>query len=95
VLRFRQDRFTDAEQLAHHAHNHKSHIADVHLLLAKIYQREANDDSVLRQLVLYVKEASSGDARTRAQQAIAEYKRRSRAVNRFRTANETYRLDLK
>ena len=78
VLRFRQDRLEEAEQFARQAHSYRLHAADVHLLLAKVYQRGANEESVLRELELYVKEAKPGEVRSRARQLAAGLRRQLR-----------------
>ena len=65
LLRLAQNRFAEAEKLAHAAHFYRSHTADAHLLLAKIYVREGKtEDALIRpQLQLYVDEAQPGPVR--------------------------------
>jgi tetratricopeptide (TPR) repeat protein len=72
LVYFQQDRFQEAEQLAQEAHNHQRHISDVHLLLAKIYQRRVQQTPLVRELQLYVKEAKPGTTRDRIEKMLKE-----------------------
>jgi tetratricopeptide (TPR) repeat protein len=75
VLRFKEDRLEEAARWAIEAHRHSLHIPDVHILLAKIYDRKAKDDLVLRELHSYVKEAKPGETRTKVQQMLKKSRR--------------------
>ena len=70
ILRFRQQRLSEAEQWARKAHGFVPHHSDVHLLLAKILQREKKADEVFTELELYVREAKAGPEKRRVQELL-------------------------
>lgn len=75
VLRFHQERYDDAAAFAVQAHEHAGHVADTHLLLAKIYQRTGTADAVRRELTTFVREAKPGEMRTKVQQLLKNWKK--------------------
>ena len=60
VAYFNEKRFTDAESAALQAESRNHRIADVHLLLAKIYGRSRNTEKTAEQLRTYLNEAPDG-----------------------------------
>jgi tetratricopeptide (TPR) repeat protein len=70
IIYFAQDLFENAKASALQADANPHKIADVHLLLAKLYQREQNVAAVLQQMELYLKEAPDGANSERARQAV-------------------------
>jgi hypothetical protein len=67
---FVQERFDDAEAMALEADSRTHRIADVHLLLAKIYLRRRNSTAVIRQLEMYLKEAPEGPVKDRIRKEL-------------------------
>ena len=74
LVYFKQEKLEDAESAALQAHARIHRIADVHLLLAKIYAQK-NPAGVAGQLQLYIDEAPNGDQRKRVRQALKGAKR--------------------
>jgi Tfp pilus assembly protein PilF len=68
IVYFEQGRFDEAEAMALKAGARAHHIADVHLLLAKLYLRKGNSDGVTEQLEAYLKEAPNGPVSDRIRQ---------------------------
>ena len=71
---FVQERFDDAEAMALEADSRTHRIADLHLLLAKIYLRRRNSAAVIRQLEMYLKEAPEGPVKDRYGRSSNEIK---------------------
>jgi tetratricopeptide (TPR) repeat protein len=71
---FSEERFEEAEAAALQAHIRPHRIADVHLLLAKIYARK-NPARVAGQLELYLNEAPGGAQSDRVRQVLRVSKR--------------------
>jgi tetratricopeptide (TPR) repeat protein len=71
VVYFEQGRFDEAEATALKADARIHHIADVHLLLAKLYLRKGNSDALMEQLETYLKEAPNGPVSDRIRQALS------------------------
>ena len=70
LVRLEEDRLEEAAQLGREAHGHPRHIADVHLLLARIYLQSEREMPAVDELKLYVKEAKPGPVRDRIQKAL-------------------------
>lgn len=70
VAQFEKARFEDARKLAHEAHEHRNHPADVHLLLAKIYLQLGEEGSVIPQLRLYIAESKPNPVRKRIEELL-------------------------
>jgi len=70
---FKQDRLSDAEAAALQADSRVHLIADLHLLLAKIYAL-TDPEKVVPQLELYLKEAPNGPHTKQVREAIKEAK---------------------
>jgi tetratricopeptide (TPR) repeat protein len=70
IIRFEQGRLEEAEQLGLQAHQHLHRVADVHLLLGRIYLRQEKAESVVRELRLYVAEAKPSPARDRVMKLL-------------------------
>ena len=69
VAHFKEGRFEEAEMAALRAHAHPHRVADVHLLLAKVYLHK-NGGSAVEQLKLYLKEAPNGAESERVRKAL-------------------------
>lgn len=65
LLRFAQDRFEEAAQLCLEAHQRPHRVADVHLLLAKIYLKMEKKASSVGELEAYVRESKPNPVRER------------------------------
>src|SRR5262249_25916343 len=70
ILRVAQHRSEEAEKFAERAHDHPKHIADVHLLLAQIHQRQRRLDLIPADLQRYVSEAKPSPTRDRIQKML-------------------------
>ena len=81
---FVQERFQDAEAAALEADSRKHRIADVHLLLAKIYVRSGNSAAVVVQLQTYLKEAPDGPAKDKIRKALKLSNRGNEVVGNIR-----------
>lgn len=73
-LCFDQNRLSEAAAMGLEAHRHREHSPDVHLLLAKIRQRDGDVDAIADELQLYVLEARPGRMRDRAAKALREFR---------------------
>jgi tetratricopeptide (TPR) repeat protein len=80
ALRFEQNRHVEAADLAREAHRRRTHTADVHLLLAKIYLSAEQTSESQDELRLYVLEARPGPLRDRVEKSLSavEGNRRNR-----------------
>jgi Tfp pilus assembly protein PilF len=67
---FWHGRIEDAERTALQADSRIHNIADLHLLLAKIYDREQNQQKAVEQLRQYVKEAPDGEVSKRIRNVL-------------------------
>jgi len=65
LVRVEQYRFDEAERLAEQAHEHPKHVEDVHLLLAKVHQRQGRLDLIPVDLEHYLNEAKPSPKRDR------------------------------
>jgi tetratricopeptide (TPR) repeat protein len=70
VVLFEEGRFDDAEAMALKANERPHRIADVHLLLAKLYLRKGNSAALRGQLESYLREAPNGPISDRIRQAL-------------------------
>ena len=68
LVYFEEGRFDEAEATALKADARPHHIADVHLLLAKLYLRNGNSAALKEQLESYLKEAPNGTISDRIRQ---------------------------
>ena len=71
-LRFEENRLDEARELGRKAHDRRQHIADVHLLMAKIHQRQGNDGLISRELQRYVDESRPGPIRDLIRKMLAD-----------------------
>jgi len=70
VIYYDEKRFEDAKRTALQADSYVHRIPDLHLLLAKIYERKHDTASVIEQLKLYLKEAPDGPESQRVRRAL-------------------------
>ena len=74
LIRFEQGRLEEAAQLCLQAHQHPHRVADVHLLLGKIYLRQGTPLSAVHELRLYVAEAKPNPVRDRVMKLLEDTK---------------------
>ena len=74
MVRLEQNRLDEAAQLGQKAHASSRHGADVHLMLAKIYQRQGKTAAAREELEWYSKEARPGRERDRVREFLSKPK---------------------